>query len=43
MPTYLNGPYTCGAVKNYAIGVIWGSFTGYYDSLKYTEMKIHLT
>ena len=38
----LNGPYFCGAVKNDATGVIWGTFTGYYNSLKYTEMKMSL-
>ena len=36
----LNGPYICGAVKSDWLGVIWYTFKGNTESLKYTEMKM---
>ena len=36
----LNGPYICGAVQKGWVGMIWYTFRGGSNSLKYTEMKI---
>ena len=35
-----NGLYICGAVQSDWVGVIWHSFKGNSESLKYTEMKM---
>lgn len=36
----LNGPYICGQVQKTWVGIIWHSFRGDSDSLKFTEMKL---
>ncbi|XP_077982350.1 ryncolin-2-like [Glandiceps talaboti] len=36
----LNGQYLGGQTDQYATGVVWQRWKGYYYSLKYTEMKI---
>ena len=37
----LNGPYLCGPVQRGWVGVIWETFRGGSQSLKYTEMKMY--
>ena len=37
----LNGPYLCGPVERDWVGVIWETFRGGSQSLKYTEMKMY--
>ncbi|XP_022094464.1 uncharacterized protein LOC110981295 isoform X2 [Acanthaster planci] len=38
---HLNGPYQGSAsVPSRGVGLIWGPWLGYYESLKFTEMKI---
>ncbi|XP_041374938.1 ficolin-2-like [Gigantopelta aegis] len=38
----LNGRYLGGLTKEFATGVVWMNWKGYYYSLKRTEMKIRL-
>lgn len=36
----LNGPWLAGPHSTYADGVKWMTWTGYYESLTFTEMKV---
>ena len=39
----LNGLYLDDVTTEYATGVVWGPWTGYYFSLKTSEMKLRPT